>query len=108
MWTKYDGRDVQYKRIKIAGREGKAVYITSQTNKNGEPVSSECTHSILWEDGSKTELKLDKFPDFEIWIEDPKISKVAAEELKKWAASITLTNGPLYHLLLEKIDSMTE
>lgn len=97
MFIKYDGRELEYGvKIRLAGREGS----TAGSDKD--------FYGVFWENKEEDWLEFKKFPDLEIWIEAPKISKAAAEELKKWAASITLTNGPLYHLLLEKIDSMTE
>lgn len=112
MFIQYDGRELKVgDKIKLGGREGKISHVTKFLQGEIKPGSirkPDYVYLIEWPDSTYSSLVLSSFPDFEIWIEDPKISKVAAEELKKWAASITLTNGPLYHLLLEKIDSMTE
>jgi hypothetical protein len=60
-------------KIRLSGREGKIIDYCSDGNH----------WEVTWNNGWSHELFLKEFPDLEVWIDDPKISRAAAEKIKK-------------------------
>lgn len=106
MWIKFDGRELKVNtNIKLAGRVGTAI----RTHTKGENDY----FKVEW--GSPAifnMLDLKQFPDLEIWIEEPKISKEAAMELKAFLGKEPYRSDPTLRAImlnvLNKIDSIIE
>jgi hypothetical protein len=75
MWTKYDPKTMTLKegmKIKLGGHEGIIKHIDDQWEyvDFGWNTDNVC----IW---------LARFPDLQVWVEEPKISREAAEKIKK-------------------------
>lgn len=111
MYIKYDKRPLKIgDKIRLAGREGVIDDVGEHDDDLPHGVKFELSYPFQhW-------LNLADFPSAELWVEEPRISKEAAAELKK---SVRLETFSLvadyaeYEVInaksfLDKIDSMTE
>jgi hypothetical protein len=84
-------------KIRMAGREGKVKNINNLL----------FSHTVEWCVGDSNVTNLSNFPDLEVWIDEPKISRAAAEKIKNIRMDCE-KRGTTYISFDTSIDSMVD